>query len=477
MVKAVRKYFYFLILGLFFLLAFVLRTKLYFQNNVFSDDECRLALCLMNKTMLQSLFFLGDAQSAPPVFVFVSKLITNIFGFAEAAAKFIPYISGLGAVYFFYKSCTSYFRYKLPVAAGLFLFAICQPLIAFSSIFKQYSTDVFAAALCLYFFPKINVTEMSKKQFICFSVIICILPFISLPSLVFIGALLVWNCKTVRILKFLLPFVVIMTLYFLFNLAPAKADLNKYFPGYWQDGFLAFSIKDFIRLIVFNIKFYFVPNKFSLPTLVLMFWGIYLYIRENSRNSVFILTAFVLVMLAAIFQLYPLSGRIGLYFIPVVLLLILKPLDIKNNGAVLVALFFLLFSFCKYDLSYFKNICDVDYFVSCSPKHLMQIMKEKFNPDTDIILCNAATTPSYLFYSTKFGLDTDKIYEMPIVASDKNFAMKYFSDLSGAQRIWLYLVKDYNNSRVYPLVFEWLDGKNIIYSYQERNSYLFYLEN
>ena len=66
---------------------------------------------------------------------------------------------------------------------------------------------------------------------------------------------------------------------------------------------------------------------------------------------------------------YPLSGRVGLYFIPVMIIFMLKPLETGKWIAVAVVLVF--FSFCKYDLNYMKNITTFDYFVSCSPKNLL----------------------------------------------------------------------------------------------------------
>lgn len=136
----------------------------------------------------------------------------------------------------FYKCCTQYFKKNYTRLAAVFIFAICQPLIAFSTIFKQYSTDVLIACICLYYFPRIK--EFDRKELIITGVSICILPFISLPSLFFIGAFLLKNLKNT--FKLLLPFAVMMLLYYFFNLAPAKLDLDTHFPNYWNDGFLAF---------------------------------------------------------------------------------------------------------------------------------------------------------------------------------------------------------------------------------------------
>ena len=113
-------------------------------------------------------------------------------------------------------------------------------------------------------------------------------------------------------------------------------------------------------------------------------------------------------------------------------------------------------SFCKYDLNYLKNISSFEYFVSCSPKNLIEIIKDKFNPDKDIVLCNSASTPSYLFYSNKLGFYTDNIFEMPITSPDKETVFNYLNGLENGRGYWFYLIKDYNNFKLYPQIFDWL---------------------
>lgn len=218
-----------------------------------------------------------------------------------------------------------------------------------------------------------------------------------------------------------------------FNLAPAKLDLDTHFPNYWNDGFFSFSLSDFLRFLVLNIKFYFVPNTLSLPAIILFIWGICLFIREKCS---YILLSLLLVFIAAFMHIYPLSGRVGLYFIPIMIIFMLKPLDEKKWIA--AALILVVLSFCKYDLNYLKNISSFEYFVSCSPKNLIEIIKDKFNPDKDIVLCNSASTPSYLFYSNKLGFYTDNIFEMPITSPDKETVFNYLNGLENGRGYWFY---------------------------------------
>ena len=473
--QQVRKYSYFVLLGLCFAFAFFVRTKLYLSNNVFSDDECRLALSMMNKGFLRSLVYLGQAQSAPPVFILVSKLMTALLGFTEHAAKFLPYAAGVGSIYMFYKVSSSYLQSRIAIVIANFIFAICQPLVSFSSIFKQYSLDVLMGLLCLYYLPKIRIEELSMKQLCILLVTLVTLPLISLPSLFFIAAFFVNNVikNWKRILILLVPFIIFMGIYYIFSLAPAKLDLNNYFPDYWTDGFWGISLSEFLKLLIVNIKFYFVPNDLSLAAIILLFWGIYLYIKEKNK---FILSTFFFILLAAFLKLYPLSGRVGLFALPIFLLFILKPFDIKKKAALVFASLLVFLSFCRYDVGYLKNIMTDNYMVSYSPKTLMMIMKDKFNPKTDTVLCNSASTPSYLFYSEQNNFYPENVYEMPLNHLDKTVSMKYLNNLEHGRNYWIYLIKDYRRAEVFPIVFEWLEVQNVKYKKHEKNSYLFYVE-
>ena len=480
-----KKISYCLLVSFIFVTGILLRTGLYIANDVFSDDECRLALSLMDKNLIQSLFFLGNAQSAPPIFILFSKIIFYFTGYIEAAAKFIPYIAGIGALFLFYRICRLYFDRACIGIAGLFIFAVCQPLIAFSTIFKQYSGDVFIACLCLYLLPKIRLMELNKRQFAGLVTGILLLPLISLPSLFFVGAFfiqnLIENIKNRGFYKkfFILAafFVFFTGLYYIFNLHPTQIDLEKYFPDYWTDGFWKFSLKDLIRLFVINIKFYFVPNDLTLGTIILFIWGAAVCIKEKRREYNFVLLALCLTLLASLLNIYPLSGRVGLYFIPVIMIFILKPLDARKSLPAILALVLFFMSFCRYDLKYLKNICQKDYFLSYSPKILMHKAIEQYNPQKDIIICNSASTPSYIYYSSLLKFYPENVYEMSTGNNDRQSIYNYLNGLEKGKNYIFYLVKDYNQAKIFPYIFEWLEGKKVLYKFNDRDSYLIHLEN
>ena len=156
---------YYVLLCLIFLLGIFLRTKLFLAKSVFEDDECRLALSLLEIHHFKDFFLpLSDAQSAPPLFTLLSFGITKIFGYQELALKTIPYLAGLTSIFLFYKLCKNYLQNKWVILFGCFIFSINETLISFATTFKQYSTDIFVSLLCLLILPKLKLEELSKKQ-------------------------------------------------------------------------------------------------------------------------------------------------------------------------------------------------------------------------------------------------------------------------------------------------------------------------
>ena len=319
MLDTLKKYSYQIIIGLILILGFIIRTNLFLSSNVFEDDECRLAITMLDKNLWQMFLPLGDAQSAPPIFMFCSKILANLFGYKERVLHFLPYITSVASLWVFYKVCENYFSKKITTAIGLFLFSVNLLLIYFSFTFKQYSLDVLVALVCVYYFPKIDIKNLDVKKMIGLSVSLILLPQISLPSLFFIAGLFIsnlisdWKNKEFykKSLVLLLPFLLVMGLYYWFVLLPSKIDLDYYFPNYWEDGFLTLSISSLLKLILFNLRFLFAPNKLVLFPFILFLWGVvtcFLDKTETRKTSSLLVGTLAMATVTSLLKLYPIAG-------------------------------------------------------------------------------------------------------------------------------------------------------------------------
>lgn len=472
-----QKHWFGWVIGVMFVLGIILRLNFFIHSNVFEDDECRLLLTILDKNLWSLFGPLGDAQSAPPLFLIPAKILLNLFGFKEQILKLIPFLASLGAVFMFFKLALKMFKHKIAVLASCFLFFFGRNIIEFSVVFKQYSTDILTAILCMYFLPEINFEKLTIKQIIILTVSLIILPFVSLPSTFFVGAFFILNLiknKNFKPFLYALPFLTIFVLYYFFNLLPSKSSLDMYFPNYWDKGFIGLSAKNLIGVLCFHLKYLFYPNSYTLFTFALFLWGIYLFIKEKSSYGQFILISLALMILASVLGQYPLMGRVALYSAPLFMLIVIKPLDLERKSLIAAFCCFAL-SFFSYDFSYFKQISNPENSITYSPGKLMSILKEKYKSD-EAIICNNASASSFLLYSSAQNFTTPNTYLMDIDKIDEEHTLKYLNNLSRNQKFWFYMVKDYRKTPVYPYFLSWVEGQKILYKYQDKNSYLFLIQ-
>lgn len=107
------------ILVIIFALAIYLRIDAYLINNSFFTDEILLAQNIFERNYLGLFLPLNYFQSAPYLFLALSKFVSN-FGINELCFRFIPFLSSLISVYLFYLLSKEIFQTRL-ARATLFL--------------------------------------------------------------------------------------------------------------------------------------------------------------------------------------------------------------------------------------------------------------------------------------------------------------------------------------------------------------------
>lgn len=329
-----KKHWFRWVIVILFTIGILLRLNFFIHSNVFEDDECRLILTLLDKSFLGLFGPLGVAQSAPPVFAVWSKCLMNIFGFKEHVMKFTPFAAAIASIFMFYKLALKLFTRKIAVIAACIPFLFAKNLIEFSVIFKQYSTDILAALLCMYFLPEIDLDKLDKKQLVLLSFGLILLPLVSLPGTFFAGAFLILNLiknKNYKPVMCAIPLILFFIGYYFIALLPSRDSLDFYFPNYWEGGFIGFSLKSLIWVTGFHLKYLFYPNSFTLFAFILLIWGICAYWKDGSERGKYILITLALILSASVLRQYPLLGRVALYTAPIFILIIAKPLDNKGK--------------------------------------------------------------------------------------------------------------------------------------------------
>lgn len=484
----IKNYTVYILTFLIILLGIFLRTKAYILNNVFEDDECRLALSLSGNHLWQMFGTLGPWSSSP-IFMFVSKIIAHFSDYNEHALKLIPYIASLVSIFFFYKLSTKMFVKKHSQIFANFLFAINFTAIYFSSAFKQYELELLAAVLCLFYMPKINILKLNLKQTFIFSIILSVLPLISLPSLIYIGAFAIINIyinlknkKEVfkKLCILFSPLATIMIFYYIFNLAPTKALQLTHYKTAW----LEFYSNNLLTLITDNLKYFFWGCKYTLFLWILMLCSIITVCTNRNRRrkiDIFVLTVFGLTVFASVTHLYPFMTRSATHIIPVLIYLMIQSLDYFNtkNISSFIILLSILIGFHEYFIpQYFvENVYRYpENMVICSPKKLMKVITENISAENDKIIINEASIYSYYFYAKKYHIPNFENINITISAQGKKeIVASYINKLNPNKNYWIYIIKDYPTAPNALYIANWAVQQNVSIFLQDKLSFLYFI--
>lgn len=489
MKQKIIRWSYYIILAIILIFGIYIRTKLYILSDVFEDDECRLALGMMDKSLWQMFLPLGS-YSSTPIFVFISKIIAEITKYNEYALHFIPFIFSLASIGLFYKICAEYLNKKISLIIALFLFVVNYDNIYFSSIFKTYSLDVFIALLCLYYFPKIDILELKAKHLFVFTTSIIIFMLTALPSLFFIGTFFLVNIYKhykdklfyKKFAAILIPFALVFGLYYFFNLLPTKILQMHDYKEFWNGIFSA----GIITTITATLKFLFRPNTYTLFSFILLIiFAIRTVFNKNERKimNIYLLSILLLSIFASYIGLYPIAlGRTALYLLPVLIMVFVKTTDFQYGKRIYVFIVYIIFivslqaHFMPKYIYMENNI--ITTFRNYAPKSLMQDMIKRFNHTTDKIVTTNASMYSYTFYAIQHNF----IQNWNMLENKKNtidnareIYFNYYNNLDKNKNYWFYLIKEYPFTPQLAPTLDWIAHQNVLYSKQERGSYLYYI--
>jgi len=109
-------------------------------------DEAALARNILDRNPWQLLQPLDYAQVAPAGFLLAVKLSTALLGISEYALRLVPLLAGLASVVLFCRVARGILR-PLPATVAIALFSFATPLVFFAANLKQYSSDVACTVL------------------------------------------------------------------------------------------------------------------------------------------------------------------------------------------------------------------------------------------------------------------------------------------------------------------------------------------
>lgn len=290
-------------------------------------DEASLAFNIFDKNPFEYFGALEYSQASPPIFLFLVKLCTFFIPNFEYSLRLIPFLASLFSIPAFYFLCIKFFKKRIPVITAFALFSFCPKIVLFSTVFKQYSSDVLIYVLILisYFYLDFNKKDWK------FWVLILIYPlliWVSYPAIfAFSGVFLLKliKSKNLQNLLFAVPFTISFAFFYLLQ---HHLNSDEMLHSYWASGFINYNFSNIFDIFYSNLK-WFLQSGFNTFLFAALFVFGFIFALRNIKNekNMLILILLLVTLFLSYFHIYPLSQRTSLYILPLLILFCVLPFN------------------------------------------------------------------------------------------------------------------------------------------------------
>jgi len=441
--------------------ALVLRTYLYKNFSAgFYCDECFLVLNIKERGFLELFLPLIHSQCCPPLFLCFAKIIYLWKGLNEHFLRLVPYFASILSVLIFCKLTFLALKNKISIIFANVIFAISQPLLIYTCLFKHYSLDVLMTVSVLAAVFYLKNKKISNKKIFLLSVFASFAVFASYTAgFIIVSALTaIFLCKYLQkprfkkkraliflksLLCFLLPFGSIMSIYFFINCLPTVQ--NPFLQTFWHinepyEIFIPNSIEDFSH--IFEYLLLGLNCVKSWIVLLLIAIGAVYSFKKDRFFFVITFLPFVFAEILAVLNLYPFApDRVSLYLLPIFVLLVSKAFDCLcfNFKSLIFSVFLIVFLFnynqIKINLS--ELVQNFDFQALSMTKVFVNRLYQSDYTENDFVWGDYASFSCFDVYDTNgkinlknviIGWDLDKNREEMAKISPKSNIFFYISE-------------------------------------------------
>jgi uncharacterized membrane protein len=436
-------------------LGVIIRMDIFLQARNLFIDEANIARNLYERGFLALLKPLDYEQFAPPLFLWVSKLNSIIFGFSEISLRLFPFICGLFSIFLLIYLVKlligkNYAIYPLALFAGGYIF------LHYGTELKQYSSDFMVTLILLVASVK-SKENFNSLRFVLFWILLgTIAIWLSMPSVFMLFAISIyWLSKTLKEkqLSSVLSTACVsgfwflqFALYFFFILKDQIS--SEYLQGYHTKSFLYFSwtsasVVNNAKLLssLINQSSGFTTIALVTNSILLIVGGIALYKKEKLRSLIFFLPILAL-LFAALIQKYALADRLVLFIHPILFVLLafgVKTLyDLKNRRFrvfLLVVLGLNVINHQNFKYVFEKlEIQEIHYALDV-------IENAQYEKQYETIWVHNGAVPAFIFYTemSPKRKQYDVLREQSQLLNwDADYKNKY-AELETGERVWILL--------------------------------------
>lgn len=441
-----------IITGLILFAGFLSRLRQYLTGRSLWLDEAMLALNIVNRNFGDVFKPLDYDQGAPIGFVLVEKTFSLVFGRNEFSLRLFPFLMGLLSLWMFYL-LLKHFTGGAGLWVGLALFAFNPRLIYYSSEMKQYIVDV-AMTILLFFIAVPLFQQPSRKRIVMLALTGLLALWFSHPSLFVlagIGFALLLSYFQKRdyqnlVLTAGIGVLWLINIGFFFSLTLNDMRHNAFMHEYWQDAFVPMppwlDLNWYVLSFQKNMDTQFGIVYAAGLIFVLMLVGWIILFMQKREVSIIIAGILFFTLLASSLGLYPLLERMGLFLVPIGILMIAKSLEfsaqrlraypIPSTLVLIVLSGFILYGPVTRSLEQFIR---PKYFEHIRPT--MSFLQESWK-EGDAIFVSYGAVPAFKFYSPMYGLeDIAYVSGQREDYADPESILERVAPLRGQRRVWM----------------------------------------
>ncbi len=433
------------------LVGIVLRLYFFSLGRSLWFDEAMLALNIVDRSWGDLFKPLDFNQAAPVGFLLLQKIVVRVLGGSDYALRIIPLLAGVISVPLMGAVARAYLG-KQHVLVPLALFALSPRLIYYAGEVKQYSTDVLAALALLGVGALCSHARGNPRSLALLGGAGSLFMCISHPALFLFAGLLLSLGISFAAQKNKPALIglagaagagmcVFAVLYWI-NLRHAEA--NKALTAYWAGKFAPLPPWDHLEWYlgaVLNMLRDPAKMDASLAVALLALVGAVSLVFRKPVFAIMLQAPFLLTLAASAVNRYPFSGRLILFLMPMLFLLIAEGMRaISARLSMLHARLGLLFYAAAVGYVLFRPL-DIVWTELKNPsmgehiKPLLATLSEQKHPD-DIVYIYYGARFAFKFYQTKYGLEGCAYVHG---AASRENPEKYIEDveqLRGNRRVW-----------------------------------------
>lgn len=325
-----KVYLFLLILGI------IIRFVIQFVFPAFNGDEISVGNNIKHSGFIELLYPLKFGQSAPPLFLWLQKIIIEILPFSFwINIKVLSFISSiLGIILFYVFIKRNNFS---PIFLLLFIILLFNPFIINNSLtVKQYTIDLTGIVFLIVWFKTKKFKKYNWAFFLVWSLIsniglfaccgYLIYDLFSQRSLRNFNAFFDFVKKNALTILAPVPYVVY---FFWFMNQEGAVELQAYMVKYWSSSFIPLdsSIFKYLLYAIHGLWIY-IFNAFEIWGIFMMILMLSFFLFSNKKQFMFreeILLLFCIVivhLILNVFHMYPFSDRLYLYIAPFLVLIL-----------------------------------------------------------------------------------------------------------------------------------------------------------